>query len=379
LGPAAAGAYLLWAGSRGGLAGLALGTAVALWRTGRRTPLMASAALVGLFLAVPSAPRDALLKTARPASHQRPAIWRSAVSVALDSPLFGEGPGRFSRGSLRHQTPAPSGVADVRFPLRADRPHSELFGALAETGFVGAALLLAALAALLRRVPRSGAGLGREGLLAAAAALGVQAAGDSIFALPALGWLFAWSLGAACAPEAAEGPAPARRLALAGGLALAAAAWGPGWAVATWRRHAPEAALRVAPEDDSLWQGLARERLARGDARGALAALARAAELAPSDVAPRVMAGEVLRSAGAWREARAVAEEALALEPACGQAYLLKAEAELRLGLAEDARRTLAALEGSKAKPLEAMGEHRDRLIQGYDAGRLADLKSSLR
>lgn len=380
-GPAAAAAYLCWAGSRGGMAALGAGAAVALWRAGRRARLAAAAVLAAAFFAVPSGPRDSFLKKARPGSHLRPAIWRSALTVAGESPWLGEGPGRFDRGSLRHQAPAPPGMAPVRFPFRADRAHSEALGAAAEVGLVGALLLLAAFWALLRALPRGPAGVPREGLLAASAALGTQAAGDSIFALPALAWVFAWSLGAACAPEpgAPRALGSPRRLALAGGLVLAAGAWWPGWAVSTWRRADPQAALRLAVSDDGLWQDLARTRLGRGDARGALEALGRAAELAPYSAPVRVMAGEVLRGVGAWRELKSVAEETLALEPSCGQATLQKAEAELRLGLVEESRRTLGTLEASGAKALDSLGGHRDRLIFGYDAGRAASLRAELK
>lgn len=379
-GPALAGAFLLWTGSRGGLAALAVGAGLAAWRSGRRAPVFLAALAVGGFLAIPSPARDRVLKSARPSSHQRPAIWRAALAVAAESPWLGEGPGRFSRGSLRHQTPAPAAMGPARFPLRADRPHSELLNLAAEGGFVSLALVLAALAALWRARRAAEASLSREGLLAAAAALATQASADSVFALPALGWLFAWTLGASCAPAGSGPPRPAAayRPALAGGLALAAVAWWPGWAVGSRRSADPAAALALAPSDDGLWQDLARARLKAGDAGGALAALARAAELAPYSAPARVMAGEVLRTRGAWGPARAMAEEALSLEPACGQAYLLKAEAELRLGLPDDARRTLAALSASRARPLPELGEHRDRLIVGYDPARDEALRSEL-
>lgn len=380
VGATAAGGYLLWAGSRGGLLALAIGAAFALWRSGRRAPVLAAAALAAAFLLIPSQPRDALLKTDRPGSHQRPAIWRAALQVAQESPLFGEGPGRFARGSLRHQTATPASMGPSRYRLRADRPHSEALGAAAETGFVGAALVLAALAALWRRRPAGGEDVPRDGLLAAALALGVQASFDSIFALPALGWLFAWALGAACAPESPPAPeaSPAGRLALGGGLALAALAWWPGWAVSSWRAADPEAALLIAPSDDGLWQEAARARLRGGDPRGALEALGRAADLAPYSAPVRVMAGEILRAGGAWSQLRAVAEEALALEPACGQAALQKAEAELRLGLPADARRTLETLAESGARPLSELSQAQDRLIIGYEAARLEVLRAEL-
>lgn len=381
-GPAAAAVYLLLVRSRGGLAGLALGAGLALWRSGRRWPIALAAALAAVFLAFPSTSRDAILKKGKPGSHQRPAIWRSALTVAAESPWFGEGPGRFARGSLRHQTPASASAArsPARYPLRADRAHSELFGAAAEVGFVGAGLLLAALLSLLSSRRLAAASPPQEGLLAAAAALAAQAATDSIFALPALGWLFAWCLGAACAGEsrAELPPRPPMRLALAGGLALVSVAWWPGWAVGTWRGTAAEAALRIAPSDEGLWQDLARQRLLRGDARGALAALSQAAELAPFSAPIRVMAGEILRQVGAWSQLRGVAVEALTLEPACGQAFLQKAEAELRLGEPDEARRTLEALRTSGALSLERLQDHRDRLILGYDARRLADLNAEL-
>ncbi|MBI3300236.1 MAG: O-antigen ligase family protein [Elusimicrobia bacterium] len=387
-GPAAATAvpaaalYLVWAGSRGGLAALAAGTAVALWRGGRRKTVVLGAAAALAFLAGSSTPRDILLKADKAGAHARPAIWRAALQVAAESPWLGEGPGRFGRGFLRHQVPAPPSLRPTRFSLTTAHAHSGPLDVLAEVGFPGAVLLTAALLALWRARPVV-TDPDREALLTGAVALGTQALGDSILVLPALAWLFAWLLGAACASENAQVPRlpeSARRAFLLLGLGLAAAAWWPGWAVSSWRGAEPEAAVTVAPADAGLWQDIARRRLGAGDARGGLAALARAAELRPFDVRPRIMAAEVLRSGGAWHFVLEAASEVVALEPACGQGRILKAEALLRLGRPAEARAELAALPSSGAKPLtDLRRDNPEGLVLGYDPARLAALQSELK
>ncbi|MBI5597410.1 MAG: O-antigen ligase family protein [Elusimicrobia bacterium] len=377
-GCAASAAYLAWCGSRGGMAALAAAAAFALWRNGRRGLVLAGALAASAALLAPSAARDSFLKRGSPGSHGRPQIWRAAAAVAADSPFLGEGPGRFERGFLRHQVPAPEALGIGRYALVAGRAHSEPLGAAAETGFVGAALLFAALWALWRRLPAPVGDASRECLLAAAAALGVQALGDSIFALPALGWLFAWTLGAGCVPDAQERPLlaePVRRALVMVGLAFSALAWLPGWYVGYSLGRDPRAAIAVAPYDSAVWDAVTRQDYKKQDLRRAYKALTVVSALRPFDARPKVMAAELLLGWGARDAARGLAGAAAALEPDCGQARLVLAQAALADGDKDEARRQLAALKASRSQPLK--GEYW-KLLVGHDAALLSRLESLL-
>lgn len=377
LGLAGAASYLFWCGSRGALAGLASAAAFALWRGGRRRLLTAAALAAAAALLTPSAARDSLLKLGRPGSHARPQIWRAAIAVALDHPLFGEGPGRFERGFLRHQVPAPEALARGRYALVTGRAHSQPLDAAAETGFLGLALLLAALWGVWRGRPSS-PDASREPLLAAAVALGVQALGDSIFALPALGWLFAWLLGAGCAPESQEAPRlsePARRRLAMAGLLMASCAWLPGWFVEHSLERDPRAAVAVAPYDSGLWNAVARRDYKRGDLPRAFKALRIVSALRPFDARPRVLSAEILARSGSWAAARAMAAEAALLEPDCGQARLIMAEAALRGGDRAGALEQLEALRASRSRPLDG---NPGTLLIGHDPALLARLQAEL-
>ena len=377
LGFAAAASYLLWCGSRGGLIGLGAAAAFSLWRSGRRALVAAAALAVAAALLTPSAARDSLLKLERPGSHARPQIWRAALEVALDHPLFGEGPGRFERGFLRHQVPTPQALGRGRYALVTGRAHSQPLDAAAETGFIGLALLLAALWGVWRLRPSSPEA-SREPLLAAAAALGTQAMGDSIFALPALGWLFAWLLGAACTSSAHEAPRisePARKGLAMAGLLLASCAWMPGWFVGQSLERDPLAAVSIAPYDSGLWEAAAKRDYKRDDLPRALKALRIVSVLRPYDARPKVLSAEILSRAGSWTAARALAAEAALLEPDCGQARLIAAEAALREGDRAGAVEQLEALRGSRSRPLDG---HPGTMLIGHDPALLSRLEAEL-
>ncbi|HAH08442.1 MAG TPA: hypothetical protein DCM05_18275 [Elusimicrobia bacterium] len=322
--------------SRAALGACFAGAAVVLWRRGSRKTLLALALVLPAALAV--APREAL-KLDLPSASVRPRIWSAALEVVGDHPLLGEGPGLFERGFLRHQVSAPAGYP-TRFALSSAHAHSELLQSAAETGVVGAALLVLALAASLilawRRPPSSWAA---EAALACAAAFLAQALVDNPSALPALGWAGALALAAAC-PELPEGGrrwAGVWRGLCAAGVALSLLAWWPSWALKT---RSPGAALRIAPGDPSLWEALAREQLKRSppDLAASLASMQEASRLSPSNAVYRLALSELHGVRGDWPAAAAQARAAGELEPSSPQARLLLAEAFCRLGRAGEAR-----------------------------------------
>ena len=383
---------LLWvSNSRGALAALAAAAAFSLWRRGR------SRALLALFLSLaagaaflPPGRLAALLKLDNPGAQMRPALWKVSLQVAADHPILGAGPGRFDRGYLRHNFPVPPEQRPTRYGLRSAHAHSEALQIAAETGWAGFALfLLAWLAALRRALPRREEGWERDAALAALLCLSAHSLVDNILALPALGLLYASALAASLPRAGQEAPHPGgshsvlQRAACALGLALAAWAWWPSWAVGTYGAMAlaradeegPRSAARalaVAPEDSGLWDLLARTQLRKSppDPEGALRSLTRASALNPTDASSFLMRAELLRTVGRWEEVLALAFKAGELEPESPQARLQKAEALSRLGRGPQARAELDALEALRAKGPVPASSPREALILHFDAER---------
>ena len=382
--------------SRGALWACAFSAAVALWRRGSKRALLA--ALLGFAAAAALVPSSALvrfLKLDAPSAPVRLSIWRAACAVAGDHPFFGEGPGRFERGFLRHNFPAPPAYP-TRFGLTTAYAHSEVLQAASETGFAGLALFLLALgAALFRRgfaAPRGDWSL--EAARASFAAVFAQSLVDNVFALPGLALLCFLLLGA-CSQEEALGqevPAPSRSAwtaCCAAGCLLAALAWWPQWAVGRYSAKALEApaqgeawmlqALRIAPRDPSLWEDLCRVRLKSGRPQDALEAMSEAVRLSPTNALYRLVKGDILLGAGRWRAAAEEGAAAAALEPASPQARLILAQAFLGLGRPERARAALQearSLRGAAGAPSPGAGY--DGLVLGLDEGRLESLDRAL-
>ena len=187
------------------------------------------------------------------------------------------------------------------------------------------------------------------------------------------------------APAASSPAAPGaiHRAACAAGLAFAAWAWWPSWAVGTRSAAAlraadesgvrsAESALALAPEDSGLWDLLARTQLRKSppDPAGAFRSLTRASALDPTNAAYLLMRAELLRPAGRWEEVLALSSQAGGLEPASPQARLQKAEALSRLGRGREARVEFDTLEALRAEgPVPASGP-REALILHFDRER---------
>jgi len=358
---------VVWAHSRSGLLALAGISALALWRRGWRRGVLAGALAGTALLAFnPAGLFDPVLKSGHSAAGVRPLIWRAAAGICREDILFGEGPGRFERGFLRHSFAAPEGSWATSNELRATHADSELIQMAAETGVPGLLFFLIAFILTWRKggsrePPQDWT---REAALLACAGLLIQSTVVNIFALPAIGWLFFACLGMGVAGQSAEA-APSRETPSAWpafGLVLTVLLLLPGWTLSSWRTRAVQApagtgvpwmerAIGIAPLDDKLWADLARLHM-RGDPPAPLAALAaleRAENLNPRFAMYPLIAAEILRSSSHWEAVRILAERVVSLEPYCLQGRLLLAEALHRLGRERDA-----------AEAFEAFAHHRD-------------------
>ncbi|HVE12350.1 MAG TPA: O-antigen ligase family protein, partial [Elusimicrobiota bacterium] len=358
-------AFIARAHSRGAAAAAAAVLAVELVRFGRwraaaalaAAPLLAAALLPASFIA-------ASLKLDRPGSNERPAIWASALQVAREHPLLGQGPGQFERGFLRHNFPAPSEVSPARYQMRTAHAHSEPLHAAAELGWPGLLLWVAALAAVLAAIPAEAE---RAAPRAAAMLILLQSVSDNLLNSTGVSLALYSALACACGPARSARPPRAFRALGAAGLLAAACAWWPLWEVERRRSAASlsagtpraeeqaRAALAIEPDNADLWQELAQHRLLQRPpaTERALEALAQAEQRAPTDAAIPLLAGEISRAMGRWPAALSLAERALALEPRSLGALLLRAEARLALGDSAGARRDLRAIDGLRGPELE--------------------------
>jgi tetratricopeptide (TPR) repeat protein len=297
--------------------------------------------------------------------------------VTEDHPLFGIGPGLFERGFLLHNFPVPEGSLPTRYGMRSAHAHSEFLQTAAETGWPGLALYLWALGFVLVRIwRRRELNWTQEAALSAFHAVLVQTFFDNILNLPALQWLYFSCLAVAWG-EVATNPALRRsmvwpRIACAGGLAMAAAAWIPDRVVDRYRDFAYQSsgeesvhwmrrALAIAPGDPGLWEDLTRLYLRQSppEVVPALEALSEASRRNPTSAIYPVMRGEILSSQGRWKEVQICSKQALALEPQFAEARLLRARALCHLGNRGGARRELEmvkSMRGLETDPNKSNG-----------------------
>lgn len=343
-------AEVFWAHSRGALLSAGAGAGVFAWRHLPRRWLRP--ALPALALACLSAMALATWeKREVMRDFKRPQIWRAALSVAWESPVLGAGPGEFANAFLKHNFPAGYGIGVYR--ARAERAHSEVMEALAQFGFPGLILLLAALWASFRPGPSETSSWTREAGLAAVAAMTAQCLIDNMLHLPALGLLYFSALAVAGAPEESRvrAGAPAWRAFAWAGLFSAALAWVPGSLVARWRAEGGPApllrAVRLAPADAYLREALAWDWLAARPARvdEAAAQLAQAESLSPYNAVYPAERARLMKLQGRWPLVLERAGRAVGLEPDYLGARLLRAEALLRLGRGVEARAELLEVE----------------------------------
>jgi len=324
-GIAAALVAIVLAGSRGAALGLTAGAATIAALTWSGLTPKARRVALGLGLAVVVAGTAIVLRRAAegdPFAWHRAEIWKASLSVALEHPALGTGPGQFANAAALHQ------FDDHDPPLRFDRAfsttHSDYLRAFAELGtlgaLVGALVVFAAVAAVRRGGPAS-ADPTAVGAIAALAALASQATVDNLTERPAI-YLLAAALGGSLVAVERErqaesfGPAPRRAAVAALALLFAVAEVAPYLA---WR--------------DQRAAGAA------SDSRSALASLDRAARRNPGQPhvearrAELLVADEPLTS-GAYAAAREAAERAVRLDPQDGRLRLIAARVEAR-GCAE--------------------------------------------
>jgi tetratricopeptide (TPR) repeat protein len=177
-------------GSRGAALGLVAGAVVlvaASWArlssTARRRLLTASVVVIlGAVVGV----------TARfhtdddPYRFHRTRIWRASFQAALQSPLFGTGPGQFAAAAPNLNFPLEA--APLRFERGFRTPHSDLLRTLCEFGFPAAlaAIAAVALAALVVFRRREQLTAVERGALAALVGLGAQGLVDDLSTRPAI-------------------------------------------------------------------------------------------------------------------------------------------------------------------------------------------------
>ena len=207
--PAAIGLCLT--GSRGALLGLAAGGAVLAGVAGRRLRPRARVAVGAVLATVLFAAAIGVATRARafdPFRYQRIAIWRAALTPALDRPFTGIGPGQWDAAANNLTFPVESGP--LRFERIVDSSHSDLIRLPAEFGWPAAIVALAAIGLFVGAL-RRGLGGGdldgaRLGSLAGLVALGVQALVDNLSARPAV-----YLLAGALAGGLLSAPATPRR------------------------------------------------------------------------------------------------------------------------------------------------------------------------
>lgn len=355
---------VLLSGSRGGLWGLA--AAAAAWsarRWGRRAARpLATVAAGGLMLAALSpALRGYAFDKNRTRGEARPGIWRAALAVAEEKPLFGEGPGSFAAGFRRHPVAAPGAAA--LYGLNADYAHSEPLNALAETGWLGLLLWLAALAASARALAGpADAEPAREAAAVAAASMAAQLFVDDFLQIPGLAILFFSAL-AVAAPRPAGGARWSRAAAVAVGLLALTA----GLPRALAARDLATAAW-LYPNDPGPVEDLAYAASGVGWSQDADPLWARAAALAPYDAVYPWRRGQIAGAKGDWASAEAFAARAQELEPGFARARLLRAAALVRLGRAAEARAALSDLNALLASPPRgAATSGYERTVSGFD------------
>jgi O-antigen ligase/polysaccharide polymerase Wzy-like membrane protein/tetratricopeptide repeat protein len=242
-------------------------------------------------------------------------FWRVAFDEFREHPLHGAGGRAFGHVYLRE------GRTDET-PRRA---HSLEFDLLSETGLIGLALTVAALAPFAWIVlRRARSDLVAAGVLGAAAYWLVHASGDWTWTFPAAALPFFLLLGAGAG--GVDGLRIAPRPALATGLALGAVSlllFAPPWLSSRYTAQAL-AQTAAGAEDELRWarrldplstDPLIAEAQLASTPDEAVAPLRRAVEREPRSVAPRYLLGVAYLEAGRRGEARRQLREALRLAP----------------------------------------------------------------
>ena len=132
-------------------------------------------------------------------------------------------------------------------------------------------------------------------------------------------------------------------------------------ALASWRD-----ACRLDPAQATAWFNLGRNLQLRGDTDAAIDALQQAARLAPDLLPATVLLGDALVHAGRLDDAAARYRAALALQPACGDAWRGLSNIKTRPLDDDDARRLVAQLRLDSVAPT-------DKVAMGHALGKLEE------
>lgn len=379
-------ALILKARSRGGLLACLVGAVAGVsMNSDARRWWFKGLLLAGLAAALaPQALIEHVIKPDMFEWFKRPYIWRAALEIAGDNPLFGEGIDNFESGFLRHNFPNPW---PVRYGFRASRAESDFLGTAAETGWGGLALLLLAIGLSLRAgAPGSGARgpFGAAGLCATLA-MSVQCLVDSMLHLPALALLFFSAL--ACAnggsgdASVPRGRSDYWRLFCLLGLVVTTLSFFPRRIVARALELDPAAqdpsdyirivenAASIAPAQSYLQEkwAMAWLRLTPPRPDQALKRLEQASVLDPGNALYPMMRAELELSRGGSDSALKLLNRALELEPNFLNARLARAKLWKKKGQTDAAKREMRDIlrrqQWLKTAPGSGSGS-----LSGYDS-----------
>lgn len=153
-------AVILFTQSRGGLIFVYLSTILFLYFGFRKKVklvglyiLLVNIALAAVILISPYAGRLKNLNFSDNNSMQRVIIWKTALTIAMDKPVFGSGIGSFMANFEHFRS-----VLSMKYILPGDtayHAHNDYLQTLAETGIAGLALILLAIAYLLKKANRN--------------------------------------------------------------------------------------------------------------------------------------------------------------------------------------------------------------------------------
>lgn len=358
--------------SRGALAGELAAVMMVLAVRGRYR-VLAGFVLAGLaaLVVMPGGWLGYLIKADDAFAFSRPEIWKTALSAALDNPLFGLGPGRFERYFLLHQFPSFDGF--VYYGRYTGLAHCQPLQVAAETGVAGAVFYLCFIAGSFFRTVRL-AQPQIKTLAAAAALFAASLVSETLF-LPVNFMLFMLLLGV-CGPLGQAAPESAGKAARAV-LALFAALWVAGAACGVFRIRAagsedPGILARAAvvyPYDAQLWALRAASAAAEGPGSlcRARAFMERAAELYPTNAVYLYRLAGFEAASGDVAAARGTLLRAARLEPNSPALNAMLAKTELALGDAPAGRAALkkAALNAARFGGLKPRGGYARILLGG--------------
>ncbi len=356
-----AGCYLLVNQSRSGLIALPIGLALLLvlrWRDRAFLPmvLVVAGALVGLLLTTAVPRPDAVSQQAARAEQKRSTstlavrfeIAKGTTKLWAQSPIFGKGPGQFAVNypSVRSQEEIEASSHGRQFATEVRTAHDDWLELLVDGGLLAMAMFAAMLFGL-QRGQRD-----KARLLPLFVLLLLMLARAPLWNAPAA----AIALCLVGTPAAATTAQPRWRLPANLALGLLLCALGLPLVVgnqlaASWQRavaHGEQppmqdvaAAAWCMPFEPRWFEILTREKLAAGDLQGAAHAAAKALQLRPHHPQLYLNLAEVLARGNKYKEARSVARQGLALDPAHPE---LRAVTSVALAQLDDVEGAIAAV-----------------------------------